>query len=63
VTDQEEAMTATFTCPQCKGAGDVGWNRRVERCDECDGKGILGSELSENSGELEPFGNPGELDK
>jgi hypothetical protein len=37
-------MTATFTCPQCKGAGDVGWNGRVERCDHCDGKGILGSE-------------------
>jgi hypothetical protein len=34
--------TATFTCLECKGAGDVGWNGRVKRCDECDGKGILG---------------------
>jgi hypothetical protein len=35
-------MTATFTCPECKGAGSLGWNGRVERCEECDGNGTLG---------------------
>jgi hypothetical protein len=43
-----------FICPCCTGAGVRGNNRRVERCEECEGEGYLGDDVGNHKIEINP---------
>lgn len=51
---QDEALRATFICPRMHGCWVVGSNRRVEQCDECDGKGVLNNKGTEDQNPVNP---------